>query len=195
MPHAAPRRRPRPRRGRRRRSRPWAAPPPPPRRRAAPGPAGQALPARSSWTGAEIRRLPTTREVVALTFNAAWDEAGVEDVLAELRRPKPAVTFFPTGSFAQEHPAAVRAMAAAHGLGNHAHTHPSFDGLDTEEPPRRCAAPTPRSRRLRGRAAAALPLPVQRDHRRVGRRRERARPRGHRVHRRHQRPPGPPRAA
>lgn len=71
--------------------------------------------------------------MVALTFNAAWDESGIDDVLTELRRRELAATFFPTGGFAREHPAAVRAMAAARGLGNHSDTHPYFDDLDTED--------------------------------------------------------------
>ncbi|MFD7260361.1 polysaccharide deacetylase family protein [Streptomyces sp. NPDC059874] len=83
--------------------------------------------------GSEIRRLPTSRKVVALTFNAAWDESGVDTVLGELRRRKLAATFFPTGEFAEAHPAAVRAMGAAHGLGNHSHSHPYFDDLSTAE--------------------------------------------------------------
>ncbi|MFE3764396.1 polysaccharide deacetylase family protein [Streptomyces sp. NPDC059104] len=87
----------------------------------------------AAWFGAELRRIPTTREVVALTFNAAWDEAGIDVVLAELRRRKLPATFFPTGAFARAHPAAVRAMAAAHGLGNHSYSHPYFDDLDTSE--------------------------------------------------------------
>lgn len=88
----------------------------------------------ASLLGREIRRLPTSRRVVALTFNAAWDESGLDTVLAELRRRKAAATFFPTGLFARARPAAVRAMAAAgHGLGNHSHSHPYFDDLDTAE--------------------------------------------------------------
>ncbi|MET8753536.1 polysaccharide deacetylase family protein [Streptomyces sp. NPDC004667] len=87
----------------------------------------------AAWFGAELRRIPTTREVVALTFNAAWDEAGIDVVLAELRRRKLPATFFPTGAFARAHPAAVRVMAAAHGLGNHSYSHPYFDDLDTSE--------------------------------------------------------------
>ncbi|MGW5850546.1 polysaccharide deacetylase family protein [Streptomyces sp. NPDC055254] len=84
--------------------------------------------------GNEIRRMPTTRKVVALTFNAAWDEGGIATVLTELRRRKLPATFFPTGLFAAAHPAAVRAMGAApHGLGNHSHSHPYFDDLSTEE--------------------------------------------------------------
>ncbi|MCX5380550.1 polysaccharide deacetylase family protein [Streptomyces sp. NBC_00091] len=95
------------------------------------GGAGPRPPA--SLLGQEIRRLPTSRPVVALTFNAAWDESGIDTVLAELRRRKLAATFFPTGLFAEAHPAAVRAMAAAHGLGNHSYSHPSFDDLGTAE--------------------------------------------------------------
>ncbi|MCX5610389.1 polysaccharide deacetylase family protein [Streptomyces sp. NBC_00047] len=83
--------------------------------------------------GAEIRRLPTSRKVVALTFNAAWDVSGVDTVLGELRRRKLPATFFPTGEFADAHPAAVRAMGAAHGLGNHSYSHPHFRDLSTTE--------------------------------------------------------------
>ncbi|MFD0413823.1 polysaccharide deacetylase family protein [Streptomyces sp. NPDC127108] len=100
-----------------------------------PGATARATAARprppASLLGREIRRLPTARAVVALTFNAAWDESGVDVVLAELRRRRLAATFFPTGRYAETHPSAVRAMGAEHGLGNHSHSHPYFDGLST----------------------------------------------------------------
>ncbi|UUY46030.1 polysaccharide deacetylase family protein [Streptomyces yangpuensis] len=109
----------------------------------------------ASLLGGEIRRLPTSRKVVALTFNAAWDEAGIDTVLAELRRRGLPATFFPTGAFADAHPAAVRAIGAAHGLGNHSYGHPYFDGLSTarrtEEVRRADAA-------IRA-ASGAVPLP------------------------------------
>ncbi|GAA0290157.1 polysaccharide deacetylase family protein [Streptomyces polychromogenes] len=89
---------------------------------------------QASLLGQEIRRLPTSRRVVALTFNAAWDESGLAAVLEELRRRKAPATFFPTGRYAEARPAAVRAMAeAGHGLGNHSYSHPYFDGLSTRE--------------------------------------------------------------
>ncbi|MBP2037808.1 polysaccharide deacetylase family protein [Streptomyces avidinii] len=88
----------------------------------------------ASLLGDEIRRLPTSRKALALTFNAAWDDAGVDTVLAELRRRKLPATFFPTGEFAEAEPAAVRAVAdAGHGLGNHSYSHPYFDDLSTAE--------------------------------------------------------------
>ncbi|MFE5494858.1 polysaccharide deacetylase family protein [Streptomyces virginiae] len=87
----------------------------------------------ASLLGSEIRRLPTSRKVVALTFNAAWDEAGIDTVLAELRRRGLPATFFPTGAFADAHPGAVRAIGAAHGLGNHSYSHPYFEDLSTAQ--------------------------------------------------------------
>ncbi|WP_244291363.1 polysaccharide deacetylase family protein [Streptomyces subrutilus] len=115
----------------------------------APGSAAAAAPARpaprpapaagagprppAALLGAEVRRLPTSRKVVALTFNAAWDDSGLDTVLGELRRRELPATFFPTGDFADTHPAAVRAMGAAHGLGNHSYSHPYFEDLTTQE--------------------------------------------------------------
>ncbi|MCC2276917.1 polysaccharide deacetylase family protein [Streptomyces sp. ET3-23] len=77
-----------------------------------------------------IRRIPTADPVVALTFNAAWDEGGLAATLATLRQRAAPAIFFPTGRFAERHPAAVRAMAAAgHGLGSHSYSHPHFSTL------------------------------------------------------------------
>ncbi|WP_328863800.1 polysaccharide deacetylase family protein [Streptomyces virginiae] len=88
----------------------------------------------ASLLGDEIRRLPTSRKVLALTFNAAWDVDGIDTVLAELRRRKLPATFFPTGEFAEAQPAAVRSIAdAGHGLGNHSYSHPYFRDLSTAE--------------------------------------------------------------
>ncbi|WP_258310079.1 polysaccharide deacetylase family protein [Streptomyces sp. CG 926] len=106
---------------------------------AAPAPARPARPAAgprppASLLGDEIRRLPTSRKVLALTFNAAWDVDGIDTVLAELRRRRLPATFFPTGTFAEARPAAVRSIAdAGHGLGNHSYSHPYFRNLSTTE--------------------------------------------------------------
>ncbi|MGW4895429.1 polysaccharide deacetylase family protein [Kitasatospora sp. NPDC004240] len=83
--------------------------------------------------GTEVRRIPTDDRVMALTFNAAWDETGLTEVLAELRRRQAPATFFPTGRFAEAHPGAVRAMAAEHGVGNHSHSHPELADLGPGE--------------------------------------------------------------
>lgn len=125
----------------------------------APCAAGGAAAARprppASLLGREIRRLPTARKVVALTFNAAWDERGVDVVLDELRRRRLTATFFPTGGFAEAHPAAVRSMGAEHGLGNHSYSHPYFDDLSTTDREREVR----RADRAIRAAAGTEPLP------------------------------------
>ncbi len=79
--------------------------------------------------GSTNRRMRTTDRVVALTFNAAWDDAGVDTVLKVLRERHVPATFFLTGEFAERQPAAARAMAAEHGIGSHSYDHPYFDDL------------------------------------------------------------------
>jgi peptidoglycan/xylan/chitin deacetylase (PgdA/CDA1 family) len=84
--------------------------------------------------GGEIRRIPTSERVVALTFNAAWDQEGLDTVLTVLRQQKAPATFFLTGHFAERHPAAARAITAAgHGVANHSHSHPPFGELTRAE--------------------------------------------------------------
>ncbi|MGA4843332.1 polysaccharide deacetylase family protein [Streptomyces sp. G45] len=80
--------------------------------------------------GSENRVIRTRERVVAVTFNAAWNEAGLDAVLGELGRCDTPATFFLTGDFADRHPGAVRRIAAAgHGLGNHSYSHPYFRDL------------------------------------------------------------------
>ncbi|MFC9925101.1 polysaccharide deacetylase family protein [Streptomyces sp. NPDC127190] len=83
-----------------------------------------------SLFGSENRVLRTRERVVALSFNAAWNTAGLDRVLGELARRSAPAVFFLTGDFADRHPEAVRRIAAAgHGLGNHSYSHPHFTGL------------------------------------------------------------------
>nr|WSW63804.1 polysaccharide deacetylase family protein [Streptomyces sp. NBC_00998] len=96
---------------------------------------GRAAPAPvEKLYGAAVRAMPTAQKEVALTFNAAWDEEGLDTVLTVLRQQKAPGTFFVTGHFAERHPDAVRAIAAAgHGIGNHSHSHPPFGELTAAE--------------------------------------------------------------
>ncbi|MGW7265184.1 polysaccharide deacetylase family protein [Streptomyces sp. NPDC054842] len=119
-----------------------------------PGPSARP-PLPKEFLGAEVRRIPTTRRVVALTFNAGWDDTGVDTALAELRRRGVPATFFLTGRFAERHPGAARAIAAEHGVGNHSYSHPRFDGLTS----RRVTEEVLRADRAIRRASGAVPLP------------------------------------
>ena len=80
--------------------------------------------------GQDIERLPTTRKVVALTFDAGANADAVPSILATLAREQITATFFLTGNFVTQHPDAARKIAAAgHRIGNHSMTHPAFAGL------------------------------------------------------------------
>ncbi|MCX4527109.1 polysaccharide deacetylase family protein [Streptomyces sp. NBC_01551] len=96
--------------------------------------APSAAAAAGELDGEEVRRIPTDRRVAALTFNAAWNEDGLADVLATLRGRRAPATFFVTGEFAEAHPQALRDITAAgHGIGNHSHTHPHFRDITLRE--------------------------------------------------------------
>ncbi|MCA6095629.1 polysaccharide deacetylase family protein [Streptomyces sp. SCA3-4] len=121
----------------------------------APVRADAADPARALY-GSENRTMCTQRHVVALTFNAAWHDEGIDAVLNELHRRGVPATFFLTGDFAERHPGAARSLAAAgHGIGNHSHSHPHFASLTPGE---RAAEVLKADRAIRS-ATGVEPLP------------------------------------
>jgi peptidoglycan/xylan/chitin deacetylase (PgdA/CDA1 family) len=95
-------------------------------------PAGQPTPPTAgppavpgSLLGREITYIPTSRRVVALTFDAGANADAVPSILATLAAERVPATFFLTGDFAVHFPASVRAIVASgHRLANHTATHP-----------------------------------------------------------------------
>jgi peptidoglycan/xylan/chitin deacetylase (PgdA/CDA1 family) len=88
-------------------------------------PAGPGLRPVTGWlTGKDWTVIPTSRRVVALTFDAGANADAVPSILATLRREGVPATFFLTGNFARDFPAAARSIAAA-GLriGDHTVSH------------------------------------------------------------------------
>lgn len=83
----------------------------------------------SRLAGTDWERIPTTRKVVALTFDAGSDRAAVQSVLATLRREGVRATFFMTGAWADRYPGTAAEIAARHRIGNHSQTHPHFTQL------------------------------------------------------------------
>lgn len=105
----------------------------PPRTTPIPLPSSSALPpppALQAWFGRQWDRLPTQRRLVALTFDAGGDAAGVPSILAALRRADVPATFFLTGNWVQHYPSQAREIAAVGRIGDHSQTHPHFTGLD-----------------------------------------------------------------
>lgn len=78
---------------------------------------------------AEERRLPvysvdTPEKEIALTFNCAWDDTGLDELLGIFEKEEMKCTFFFVGDFAEKYPEAVRKIYnAGHELGNHSMRH------------------------------------------------------------------------
>ncbi|HZN16684.1 MAG TPA: polysaccharide deacetylase family protein [Micromonosporaceae bacterium] len=109
-----------------------------PARPTAPGTARPAPPTRSATPtglpaalrGVDLTRIPTSRRVVALTFDAGANADAVPSILATLGRERVTATFFLTGDFVTGFPAAARSIVSAgHRLGNHSVSHPHFPAL------------------------------------------------------------------
>jgi peptidoglycan/xylan/chitin deacetylase (PgdA/CDA1 family) len=78
-----------------------------------------------SLAGTDWTVIPTARHVVALTFDAGANADAVSSILATLRGTGVPATFFLTGDFVRDFPAAAQAIAAAgERIGNHTMTHP-----------------------------------------------------------------------
>jgi peptidoglycan/xylan/chitin deacetylase (PgdA/CDA1 family) len=97
-------------------ARAWAPAAPPP-------PAGSLL--GTDWT-----RIPTSAKVVALTFDAGGNTAGLASIRATLQRRNVPATFYLTGAWVRSFPAQANEVAVAgFTTGNHSDTHPHFPAL------------------------------------------------------------------
>ena len=83
-----------------------------------------------TWlAGKDLEVMPTTRPVVALTFDAGSDATGAASILTTLRTTKTAATFFLTGAFTDSYPSIARQLAAGYRIGNHTRNHLSLTTL------------------------------------------------------------------
>jgi peptidoglycan-N-acetylglucosamine deacetylase len=79
--------------------------------------------------GQDVIEIPTGDRVVALTFDAGANSAGLPSILGTLDRQVPA-TFFLTGQWVDDNPDGVAVIHAdGHRLGNHSMTHPHLPAL------------------------------------------------------------------
>lgn len=131
------------------------------RRRAdAPPPALPVDPLHGKPPRALIGRIPTTfpthSRVIALTFDAGGDDAGLPKIFATLRRLHVSVTFFLTGHFARFYPRWARRIAATYPIGNHTMNHLDLNALSDERVRAEVVTAARTIRRLSGRPPQPL---------------------------------------
>lgn len=86
-----------------------------------------ALPA--ALRGRVLTTVPTSQNVVALTFDGGAGSQGAASILTTLRAHGVPASFFVTGEFASANPSITRQMAALGPVGNHSWSHPDFTTL------------------------------------------------------------------
>jgi peptidoglycan/xylan/chitin deacetylase (PgdA/CDA1 family) len=80
--------------------------------------------------GKDVTEIPTGDRVVALTFDAGANSAGLSSILGTLADQQVPATFFLTGRWVDGNPHGVPVIHAdGHRLGNHSMTHPHFPAL------------------------------------------------------------------
>lgn len=83
-----------------------------------------------SLRGVDLTVIPGAGRLVALTFDAGANSAGLPKILSALSARDVAGTFFLTGNWAATNPGAVgQIVAAGHRVANHSMTHPDITGL------------------------------------------------------------------
>lgn len=83
----------------------------------------RAAPANRVLVGQIPDRLPTTRRVVALTFDAGGDDSGAAKITAALARSGATAMFFMTGRWAELYAHWAALIAARYPIGNHTFDH------------------------------------------------------------------------
>ena len=89
-----------------------------------------AAPFPPSLRGQDLTVIPGAGRVVALTFDAGANSAGLPKILSALAAKGVTGTFFLTGNWAATNPGDVgQIVAAGHRVANHSMTHPGFTSL------------------------------------------------------------------
>jgi peptidoglycan/xylan/chitin deacetylase (PgdA/CDA1 family) len=86
-----------------------------------------------SLLGTQWYKLPTTKKVVALTFDAGANADAVASILATLAKYGVPGTFFLTGKWVEVYPDYAAQIGAKFPVGNHSYSHPDFTTLTDAE--------------------------------------------------------------
>ncbi|MCM1159172.1 MAG: polysaccharide deacetylase family protein [Bacteroidales bacterium] len=81
-----------------------------------------------------IYSVNTENPVVALTFDSAWGDEDLADILSILEKHHAPATFFVTGEWAKKYPdAIIQIDAAGHEVANHGNSHKHMPQISKEE--------------------------------------------------------------
>jgi peptidoglycan/xylan/chitin deacetylase (PgdA/CDA1 family) len=86
----------------------------------------------ASLVGGEWSSLPTTRKVVALSFDAGANADGVAKIMATLRGSGVAATFFLTGQWVERFPQQTAEIGTRYPIGNHTYSYPHLPALTSD---------------------------------------------------------------
>jgi peptidoglycan/xylan/chitin deacetylase (PgdA/CDA1 family) len=88
----------------------------------------------TSMRGIDYEKIPTTRKVVALTFDAGANAAAQASIMRTLGTKGVKGTFFLTGKWVRAHPNYTKNIVLkGHVIGNHSDTHPYFNKLTVSQ--------------------------------------------------------------
>lgn len=81
-----------------------------------------------------IYSVETEKKVLSITFDAAWGDEDLDDILEILKEQKVRATFFVTGDWVSNYPEAIQKIdKAGHDLGSHGDNHKHMTRLSKEE--------------------------------------------------------------
>lgn len=81
-----------------------------------------------------IYSVETNEKEISLTFDAAWGDEDLDDILAILKKQEVKATFFVTGDWISTYPEAIQKIQkAGHDLGSHGDNHKHMTRLSVEE--------------------------------------------------------------
>jgi peptidoglycan/xylan/chitin deacetylase (PgdA/CDA1 family) len=87
----------------------------------------------ASLRGGEWNQLPTTRKVVALTFDAGANADAVPKIMDTLQSNGVAGTFFLTGQWVERFPQQTAQIGTYYPIGNHSYSHPHLPALTDDQ--------------------------------------------------------------
>lgn len=95
----------------------------------------QAIPT-ASFTASElpIYSVDTDKPILALTFDSAWGDEDLNEILSILEKHNAPATFFVTGEWATKYPEAIKQIdKSGHEIGNHGNSHKHMPQISKTE--------------------------------------------------------------